>query len=660
MVRAASSRGRFTGPLSIEGLEARLAMSANLGLTASGGLRHLDWNGRQVDAIGDAWVARLADRTAAVDALGLPTTWAARSLGEGFFSITAPGAASTDVVSWAGRTRGVAAVEPDFAINPTALPSDPAFSRLWGLRNAGQTGGVVGADIRAETAWNTTIGSRSVVVAVIDTGVDYTHQDLAANIWTNPREVAGDGIDNDGNGLVDDVRGWDFANRDADPMDDNGHGTHVAGTIGAVGNNGVGVTGVNWQVSIMPLKFLTASGSGSTSNAIAAVNYVTRMRREFGVNIVASNNSWGGGGSSTLLRDAIDNGGRAGILFVAAAGNDGANTDIAPHYPSSYPGSSIISVAATTRDNTLASFSNYGLTSVDVAAPGSGIYSTVPGNAYATYSGTSMATPHVTGTVALLAAAYPTANLAQIRSAILTGTTPVAGLAGRVATGGLLNAAGALDRLGSLVRSGTTPAVDPAPVTPPAPVTAPVATPTSDAGDTLAAALAVNGTSRLSGTIGDGASGSRDVDLYRVTLRAGQSFVIDVDARSLATPSRLDSFVRLFDTSGRELARNDDAQGSFDSYLSFTARTAGTYFVGITGYRNSTYNAVTGRNAMSGSTGAYEVVLSFGQTPSSNAVRMLGMRDAAPQQAGLSSAAFAAFAGAADTTPAARPAARRR
>ncbi|NBT14718.1 MAG: subtilase, partial [Planctomycetia bacterium] len=340
--------------------------------------------------------------------------------------ITAPGAAASDVVGWAGRTRGIAAVEPDFAIAPTALPNDPSFSRLWGLRNVGQPAAAGVADIRAETAWNTTTGSRNVVVAVIDTGVDYTHPDLAANIWTNPREIAGDGIDNDGNGLVDDLRGWDFANNDANPMDDNGHGTHVAGTIGATGNNGAGVTGVNWAVSILPLKFLTASGSGSTSSAIAAVNYATQMRRDFGVNIVATNNSWGGGGFSSILRDAIDAGGRAGILFVAAAGNDGANADVTPQYPASYPGTSIISVAATTRDNTLASFSNYGLTSVDVAAPGSGIYSTVPGNAYATYSGTSMATPHVAGTVALLAAAYPTANAAQIRSAILTATTPVA------------------------------------------------------------------------------------------------------------------------------------------------------------------------------------------------------------------------------------------
>ena len=665
MVRfAAKSRG-VASLLSIEGLEARLPMSADAGIAAAESLRQIHWNGRQVDVIADSWVAHTSDRNTTLADLTLPAAWTGRSLGEGFFSLSAPGSATADVTGWARRTRGIVAVEPDFAIAPTALPADPAFDRLWGLRNVGQSGGAVGADIRAETAWNTTTGSRGVVVAVIDTGVDYRHPDLAANIWTNPREVAGDGIDNDGNGYVDDARGYDFANGDSDPMDDNGHGTHVAGTIGAVGNNGVGVTGVNWQVSIMPLKFLTASGSGSTSNAIAAINYATHMRRDFGVNIVASNNSWGGGGYSTLLRDAIDAGGRAGILFVAAAGNDGANTDVAAQYPASYPGTSIISVAATTRDNSLASFSNYGLTSVDVAAPGSGIYSTVPGNAYATYSGTSMATPHVTGTVALLAAAYPTANPAQIRSAIIAGVTPVASLAGRVASGGLLNAAGAIDRLGALVRSGTTPTVvDPTPM-PTQPATPPAATPTPDAGDTLAAAFAVTGTSRLAGTVGDGSAGSRDVDLYRVSLRAGQTFVIDIDARSLATPSRLDSFVRVFDASGRQVAYNDDAQGSLDSFLTFVPRVTGTYFVGVSGFLNYRYNAVNGRGTTAGSTGGYEVAFAFGPTPGSNAVRTLGTRDDMPPARTMDQhravpAAFAAYAVDMDGTAAGRMTQRRR
>jgi subtilisin family serine protease len=202
------------------------------------------------------------------------------------------------VLGWAARTAGVRYVEPDFVITPTLSSNDPSLGQLWGLHNIGQSGGVVDADIDAPEAWNTTTGSRNVVVAVIDTGMDYKHPDLAPNTWRNPGEVAGDGIDNDGNGFIDDIHGWDFANNDSSPMDDNGHGTHVSGTIGAVGNNGSGVVGVNWQVSIMPLKFLTGSGSGSTSAAVAAINYATRMRRDFGINVVATNNSWGGGGLS--------------------------------------------------------------------------------------------------------------------------------------------------------------------------------------------------------------------------------------------------------------------------------------------------------------------------------------------------------------------------
>ncbi|MFM8577268.1 MAG: DVUA0089 family protein [Planctomycetaceae bacterium] len=672
MFRSMSRGGRFASPLSIENLEARLPMSADMGITAAESLRQIEWNGRRIDAFQDAWVARAADRAATVADLGLPVSWRGRSLGEGFFMITAPGAETSDVVGWAVRTPGVAAVEPDFAIASTALPNDPSLGSLWGLRNLGQSGGVVGADIRAETAWNTTTGSRSVVVAVIDSGVDYRHADLAANIWTNPREIAGDGIDNDRNGFVDDVRGYDFANGDGDPMDDNGHGTHVAGTIGAVGNNGVGVTGVAWQVSIMPLKFLNGSGSGSTSNALAAINYATQMRRDYGVNIVATNNSWGGGGFSMVLRDAIEAGGRAGILFVAAAGNDGTNIDVAPQYPAAYPGTSIISVAATARDNSLAGFSNHGGVNVDLAAPGAGIVSTVPGNAYATYSGTSMATPHVTGAVALLAAAYPTANAAQIRSAILGGVTPVAGLTGRVVSGGLLDAAGALTNLAALARSGTAPpSVTPTPAAPatvavPTPATSipPAMPPAADAGDTLAAAFTVPASTRLSGIVGDGAAAGRDVDLYRVVLRAGQSLVIDIDARTLPSRSRLDSFVRLFNASGTEVARNDDAQGSLDSYLVFTAPTAGSYFVGVSGFRNSAYNPITGLNTARGSIGAYEVVFTFGATSRSNAVRMLGMRDetAVPAAAPVDRSwrAPAAFAVEAETASAGHRAGRRR
>jgi len=668
MSRTNALGGRSVRPLSIEDLEARLPMSADGSGIAAEGLRQIEWNGRRIDVFNDAWVARTADRATTMADLGLPASWSGRSLGEGFFSIMAPGAGTDDVVGWAGRTRGVAAIEPDFAIAPTNLPSDPSFGSLWGLRNIGKSGGVAGADIRAETAWNITTGSRDVVVAVIDTGVDYRHSDLASNIWTNPREIAGDGLDNDRNGFIDDVRGYDFANGDADPMDDNGHGTHVAGTIGAVGNNGIGVTGVAWQVSIMPLKFLTRAGSGSTSNALAAINYATRMRRDFGVNIVATNNSWGGGGFSAILRDAIDAGGRAGILFVAAAGNSGANIDITPQYPAAYPGTSIISVAATARDNSLAGFSNHGVVNVDVAAPGAAIYSTIPGNAYATYSGTSMATPHVAGTVALLAAAYPSAGAAQIRSAILAGVTPVVGLAGRVASGGLLNAAAAVDQLGALVPTGAAPpSTAPAETAPTTPSTTPPSVPSVDAGDTLFNALPVTGSTRLAGTVGNGSSGGRDVDLYKVVLGAGQTLVVDIDARTLPVRSRLDSFVRLFNASGSELTRNDDAQGSLDSYLTFVAPAAGTYYVGVSGFRNFAYNPATGRNVAAGSTGAYEVAFAFGAASRTNAVRMLGVRDEAvppatapADRSWFATAAFATFALQTEAASAGHQAARRR
>ena len=283
----------------LERLEPRLCLAA--------ATQRIEWLGQAVDARADSWIVRSERPLAAADLIsGLG--WRAMPLGEGLERVVAPGSPAKEVLAWAGRTPGVAFVEPDFAITGAAVPNDRSFGSLWALDNTGQSGGVVDADIDAPEAWTITTGSRGVVVAVIDSGIDYQHPDLAANVWANPGEIAGDGVDNDRNGFVDDVHGWDFANRDADPMDDDGHGTHVAGTIGAVGNNGTGVVGVNWQVSIMGLKFLDAAGSGYTSDAIAAINYATRMRRDFGINVVATNNSWGGRTSSAALRTAIDAG----------------------------------------------------------------------------------------------------------------------------------------------------------------------------------------------------------------------------------------------------------------------------------------------------------------------------------------------------------------
>jgi len=274
---------------------------------------------------------------------------------------------------------GVEFVEPDYIVSKNAVPNDPRFTDLWGLNNTGQSGGTANADINALEAWDVTTGSSDVVVGVIDSGVDYLHPDLAANMWKNQAELNGvAGHDDDGNGHVDDIYGIDPANNDSDPMDDEGHGTHVAGTIGAVGNNNEGVVGVNHDVQMAACKFLTSTGSGYTSDGIECINYFTALK-ESGVNVVVTNNSWGGGGYSQTLKDAIDVAGGSGIVFAAAAGNDyGNNNDTNPQYPASYTSESIVAVASTDHNDNFSSFSNLGATSVDVAAPGSNILSTLP------------------------------------------------------------------------------------------------------------------------------------------------------------------------------------------------------------------------------------------------------------------------------------------
>ncbi len=573
-----------------ETLERRILLAADLLSAAS--IHQLVWNGETVTAAADAWIVTTHAGAAA------PTVragWTMSSLGSGSFSVRAPAVSVADVSAWASSTLVIRSLEPDRIITSSAIPNDPSFSALWGLNNSGQAGGVVDADIDAAEAWNTTTGSRSVVVGVIDTGIDYRHPDLAANMWRNPGEVAGDGIDNDANGFVDDVYGWDFANNDADPFDDDGHGTHVAGTIGAVGNNGVGVAGVNWQVSLMALKFLGADGSGTTSAAVAALNYATMMRQSRGVNVVATNNSWGGGGASTALTNAIVNGGNAGILTVAAAGNESANNEVTPSYPANVPSNFVISVAATDSSNRLASFSNYGVTTVDVGAPGVAIRSTTPNNTYSSYSGTSMATPHVAGMVALMAAANPRATAAQIRSAILSTSVPIASLAGKVATGGLVNVAAAVAAITG--------------VQPPPPPPSGVGEPN----DSIATAKAVTlsgGRATVSGTVGDGAFGIADVDLYAVTVGAGGTLTVDIDATTLATPSSLDSYVRIFTAAGAEVASNDDAGDALDSLVTYTVATAGTYFIGVTSYGNSAYSATTAGTGTAGETsGNYSAIV---------------------------------------------------
>ena len=283
---------------------------------------------------------------------------------------------------------------PDYVVTVAALPNDPNFARLYGLSAA------QGMD--APRAWELTTGSQEVVVGVVDTGIDYTHPDLAANMWTNPGEVPGNGLDDDRNGVVDDVFGYNAISNSGDPRDDNIHGTHCAGTIGAVGNNGLGVVGVNQTVRLMALKFLDSSGSGSLGNAIKAIDYAIAIKQKYGIGRMVLNNSWGGGGFSQPLHDAIDRARAAGIVFVAAAGNESNDNDVNPSYPAGYDISNVVSVAAVDKNGNLANFSNYGASSVDIAAAGVDILSTSLNGGYALLSGTSMATPHVSGALALL------------------------------------------------------------------------------------------------------------------------------------------------------------------------------------------------------------------------------------------------------------------
>ena len=341
------------------------------------------------------------------------------------------------------RNPTVLYAEPDYVRHADITPNDPQWPSLWGMVN-----------IRAPQAWDSSTGSSNVVVGVIDTGADYNHSDLAANIYRNTVECSGaPNTDNDGNGYKNDCHGINAITNSGDPMDDNDHGTHVAGTIGAVGNNGVGVVGVNWRVKILPCKFLDASGSGSDSDAIKCLEYFAWMH-DHGANIVAINASWGGYGYDQALSDAINAQVSRGILFFAAAGNGGSDNigddnDLLPHYPSSYYLPNLVSVAAIDSVNSLASFSNYGRRSVYLGAPGVGIRSTIPGDSYDTYNGTSMATPHVTGVAALLAAQNPARDWKTIRNLILAGGAATSALNGKSVTGRRLDAYGAITCSGS-------------------------------------------------------------------------------------------------------------------------------------------------------------------------------------------------------------------
>ncbi|WP_152669540.1 S8 family peptidase [Synechococcus sp. GFB01] len=441
-----------------------------------------------------------AERLAALQAVGGTVVGTINSglmhqFGQGMVEVISlpPGMLPEQAIRAYSSRPGVELGELDWVVGTQATSNDPYYttsSRLWGMYSsdsptaAGGNGTTNAFGSQAEQAWAAGYtGSSTVVVGVIDEGIDYTHPDLYRNIWLNPGEISAlsffsqltdsnadglitfwdlndsrnaafvtdnngnmridagdllsdprweDGIDNDGNGYRDDLVGWDFWNNTNDPFrasDGDNHGTHVAGTIGGIGNNGTGVVGVNWDVQLMPLKFLGPQG-GYTSGAVSAVNYYADMTSRNGTNAqyIGTNNSWGGGGYSSTLYNAIRNGGSVGNFFVAAAGNSSANNDSTLSYPSGYSTQTdlgwdaVIAVASIDSGGALSSFSSYGLTSVDLGAPGSGINSTVAGGGYASYSGTSMATPHVTGSLALLAAAFPSATRQQLLQALLNGT----------------------------------------------------------------------------------------------------------------------------------------------------------------------------------------------------------------------------------------------
>ncbi len=338
-------------------------------------------------------------------------------------------------------------IEPNFiyTIGGTGgpvIPNDPEMSQLWGLINEGQTinrsVGVPGVDVNAARAWEIQTGSRDIIVAVIDTGIDTDIPDLRNNLWVNEAEYHGlPEVDDDGNGFVDDIYGYDFVSNSGRLIDDNGHGSHCAGTIGAEGNNGIGITGVAWNVRLMGIKFLSGRGGGSLADAIKSIDYATQM----GAHIMS--NSWGGGGFSRALKESIERANEAGILFVAAAGNSSANNDRTDSFPANYNVPNVISVAAINNKGELARFSSFGATKVHLGAPGVDVLSTTP-NGLRMFSGTSMATPHVSGVAALVLSNEPDLGMLELRERLLNTARPVSHLAGRVSTGGMVDAYHAL------------------------------------------------------------------------------------------------------------------------------------------------------------------------------------------------------------------------
>lgn len=356
-----------------------------------------------------------------------------------------------DAVKYYAQDGQVAFAEPNYIYHALDAPNDTEFPKQWALNNTGLNDGVAHADINAIEGWNIIKGSEEFVLGIIDTGVLYTHPDLAENMWSNPGEIPANQIDDDNNGYIDDVHGINAITKKGDPLDDQGHGTHVAGIIGARANNAMGISGVNQRASIAACKFLDSRGGGSASDAITCLNYFAalRDRAEKPVKIIVTNNSWGGGPFSQALFDAIKVHQQKGILFVAAAANDSRNNDVADVYPANYGLSNIISVAATDNKDGLAYFSNFGSSSVHVAAPGHKILSTFLDNKYKELSGTSMAAPHVTGLVGLVQAQNPTMDVSGVRNLVIAGGKKITSVDGKTISGRRIQLSGT-DGVGAL------------------------------------------------------------------------------------------------------------------------------------------------------------------------------------------------------------------
>ncbi|MCB9845151.1 MAG: S8 family serine peptidase [Phycisphaeraceae bacterium] len=724
---------------SLESLEPRTLMSSAPALDS------IAWNGREVEAISGSWILTL-DRQMTTPLLELRARSLARSLGVGFDSVSplglgyaaelrVTGAVLQHSAERADRaSRWVDAIEPNSVARVSRVPNDPFFTQQWQLENTGQNvpgsgPGTIGADSSLVQAWDITTGSAGVIVAVIDTGVQLDHPDLAANIWRNPGEIAGNGIDDDGNGFVDDVRGWDFANLDNDASDDQGHGTSVAGTIGAVGNNGIGVSGVAWTVSLLPLKASDQFGLLPLSATVGSIDYLTMMRGR-GHNIVAANASYGtfapleAGAFRQAERDAIVRFINSGGTFVASAGNDGQDIDPVDEqdrtaFPAGYDIPGLISVAATDNNDALASFSNYGRQGVDLAAPGANVRTTALGGGYTYISGTSFSAPMVTGAVALLRTVRPDASGEELRRVLIESSDPLPSLQTKVVSGGRLNVAEALRIIGldgpvvtsiapgpvtgqvgadgsaisrvtvtfnrdlngslidagfvSLVGDGTdntfgtgddrTIPLGSVTLTGPRTVTiqlnlqsflqqrlpvdryrltlnpagfrdtdgnflngdavsgtpevydflvvspATPFEPNDSLGQATPASFSASGSASFTGlTIGDGVRAGLDVDLFKVTIPRGGLIRASVIAQNRLGGSELDSYVRLFDAFGQELASNDQFNGA-DALVDYFVSTGGIYYVGVSGFGNASYNPNAPGSGQTQSTGVYDLLL---------------------------------------------------